>query len=81
MVSADDPLILVFARCLKVPERELNDASSPDTIASWDSLAAMSLVSELEETFRVSLSTREIMRMRTIGVAREVLRQKGVTGI
>jgi hypothetical protein len=39
------------------------------------------LVSLIEETFAVRLTTREIMKMQTIGLARSVLRGKGVDGI
>ena len=51
------------------------------TVEEWDSLAAMTLVTLIEDTFAVSLSTRDIMKMRTIGLARSVLKAKGVTGI
>lgn len=73
-----DSLILLFAECLNVPAAKLSDESSPDSIEEWDSLAAMGLVSAIEERFDIALSTREIMSMRTIGLAREVLKRKGV---
>ena len=76
-----DPLILLFSECLQVSAETLNDDSSPDTVSQWDSLAAMALVASIEEQFSVTLSTREIMSMRTIGIARNVLRKKGVTGL
>lgn len=72
-----DVLITVFADCLNVPAEALNDDSSPETVRQWDSLAAMNLVTAIEERFSVTLTTREIMSMRTIGVAREVLQRKG----
>ena len=43
-----------------------------------DSLAAMSLVVAIEEKFRVQLSTKEIMKMSTIGLARKTLQTKKV---
>jgi acyl carrier protein len=76
-----DQLIDVFSECLKVPSSQLNDSSSPDTVAGWDSLAAMNLVVALEERFSIKLSTREVMKMRTIGIARDVLKSKGVLGV
>jgi acyl carrier protein len=69
----------VFAEVLGVNEAELSDDSSPDTIEKWDSLSAMRLVSAIEETFSVELSTREIMKMSSIRLAREALLRKGVT--
>ena len=76
-----DPLISVFADSLGVDDSTLTDDTSPENTSEWDSLAAMTLVSLIEETFAVRLSTREIMKMQTIGLARSVLRGKGVDGI
>jgi len=73
-----DKLLELFSEGLDVPADELNDESSPDNTESWDSLAAMTLVSLLEDSFDIQLSTRDIMKMRTIGVARDVLRAKNV---
>ena len=76
-----DRLVPVFALVLKVPAERLSDETSPDNTPSWDSLAAMELVSQIEETFGVQLSTREIMKMRSLGLAREMLRSKGVPDV
>ena len=74
-----DKLMETFAVVLKVENGCLTDESSPDNIPSWDSLSAVRLVTAIEETFNVELSTTEILRMRNIGMARDVLRRKGVT--
>lgn len=73
-----DRLVKIFAEELDVDAAELNDDSSPDNVASWDSLAAMRLVAAIESEFDVRLSTKEIMKMRSIGIARSVLREKSV---
>lgn len=76
-----DPLISLFAEGLGVDPASLSDGTSPDNTTEWDSLAAITLVSLIEEQFDVRLSAREIMKMQTIGLARSVLQGKGVTGI
>ena len=73
-----DPLIALFSEVLEVSAEDLSDDSSPDSVEEWDSLAAMSLVSAIEMTFNVELSTGEMMKMNTIGIARQVLTEKGV---
>jgi acyl carrier protein len=73
-----DPLIELFSTVLHVDSAELSDESSPDNCDKWDSLAAMRLVAALEESFSVHLSTREIMKMASIGLARSTLQGKGV---
>lgn len=76
-----DRLITVFSQVLGEPETALGDETSPDTCAKWTSLAAMQLVAALEEEFQIRLTTREIIRMRTIGICREVLRGKGISDV
>ena len=73
-----DVLIQLFSDVLGTDPTELNDDSSPASVARWDSVASMSLVSAIEEKFAVRLGTREIMKMSTIGRARKTLREKGV---
>jgi acyl carrier protein len=76
-----DPLVQVFARVLKLPVESIDDGISPNNTSTWDSLAAMELVAEIEGTFAVRLTTREIMGMRSLGLARDTLRAKGVAGV
>lgn len=73
-----DKLISVFADVLEVDAATLSDESSPDTVENWDSLAAMHLVAAIEETFDTQLTTKEIMKMASIGLARKALQDKGI---
>lgn len=73
-----DPLITLFAEVLEVDTSILNDESSPDNVEQWDSLAAMHLVAAIEEKFECQLSTKEIMKMSSIGLARAALKDKGI---
>ena len=75
----NDPLVQVFAEVLEIDAEELNDDSSPDNVKEWDSLAAMKLVVAIEEKFNVKLSTKDIIKMSTIGRARKALQSKQVT--
>ncbi|MCB1681877.1 MAG: acyl carrier protein [Rhodospirillales bacterium] len=73
-----DALLNLFADVLEVDASKLNDNTSPDNTSQWDSLAAMGLVVAIEEKFGIQLNTKEIMKMTSIGLARETLRAKGV---
>ncbi len=73
-----DRLINVFSTVLGVDSADLSDETSPENCDGWDSLAAMNLVAALEESFGVHLTTREIMKMASIGLARATLQSKGV---
>jgi acyl carrier protein len=74
----NDALVQVFAEVLEVDPADLNDDSSPDNLKQWDSLAAMKLVAAIEEKINVQLSTRDIMKMSTIGRARRTLQSKKI---
>ena len=74
-------LLETFAEGLRLSSSVLDDDSTPENTPSWDSLSAMNLVALIEDTFEVELSTREIMKMRSIGIARQVLREKGVQDV
>jgi acyl carrier protein len=76
--SMTDPLVQLFADVLEVDPAKLNDYSSPDNVEQWDSLIAMKLVAAIEEKFNIKLSTREIVKMSTIGRARQTLQNKKV---
>jgi acyl carrier protein len=80
-VRVSDRLLEVFSLGLSIPPDQLNDETNPDNTPEWDSLAAMELVTLLEESFDVRLKTSDIMKMRSIGIARAVLRDKGVPEI
>lgn len=73
-----DALVSLFAEVLQTDASALNDNTSPDNTAKWDSLAAMHLVAAIEERFNVRLTTKEIMKMSSIGLARKTLREKGI---
>jgi acyl carrier protein len=76
-----DPLIDLFGRVLGVDTTRLKDFSSPETEEKWDSVRGMQLMAEIEEKFAVEFSTDEIMEIDSIGTARKLLKEKGVSGI
>lgn len=76
-----DRLLDLFSQGLGVPADQLSDDTSPNNTSAWDSLAAMEMVTILEDAFDVRLKTAEIMKMRSIGLARTVLRSKGVEDV
>lgn len=74
-----DQLIGLFATVLGIGPEHLNDASSPANVSSWDSVANIMLITELEEQFAIELSTTDIESMKTIGDVRAVLQRLGAT--
>ncbi|MGE0094448.1 MAG: acyl carrier protein [Alphaproteobacteria bacterium] len=68
----------VFSEVLRISPGSINDQTSPENTPQWDSLAVVTLVTAIEDEFGVTLSTREIMSMRSIALVRKVLLEKGV---
>ena len=53
----------VISVVFEIPEEQIKNDSSPDTIGSWDSLRHMNLIVALEEEFKVELTDDEILDM------------------
>ena len=51
----------VFKKVLKVEEGELNSAFTYADVEKWDSLAHITLISELEDTFGIIFETEDIL--------------------
>ena len=65
---------------MNVPIDQLNDDSSPETIANWDSLKHMNLILALEEKFAVAFSDDEIVSMLSVKSIVEILSKKQPRG-
>ena len=71
--SLRNRVISVAAETFSADSTELDEASSPDTVDGWDSFAGMEFVIALEKEFGMRLSPRDIMRMRNLGQALEIV--------
>ena len=74
----EEKLKKVMAQILKVNAESINADSSPDTIASWDSLQHMNLVLGLEQRFGISFSEDEIMQMMSYEIIVDLLKEKSL---
>ena len=73
-------VLKIIGQIMNVPSDQLNDDSSPETIANWDSLKHMNLVLALEEKFDVAFSDEEIVNMLTVKSIVEILSKKQPRG-
>ena len=74
--TIDSQVLAISASVFRIERSELNDLSSPANTDGWDSLAHMNLVLEIEKTFDIELSTRDIMHIDSIKRAIEICRIK-----
>jgi len=62
------------------PETALNAQSSPQNTPGWDSVANLGLMSALEDEFGVTISSDDVMRLRTLGDIAEFVAATGHAG-
>ena len=68
----------VVARVFNLDAAEVTEQSSKETIEEWDSMANMTLVMELEDAYKVSLSIADAMEMTSVLHIKRILRDYGV---
>ncbi len=72
----EDRIYRVISDVMGVPVEEINDNSSPDSIAAWESLSHINLVLALEAEFSVSLEPEDVMEMQSVGLIRTIKDKK-----
>jgi acyl carrier protein len=77
-MSNQDQLVAAFAKSLGIEASRVTDELTYNTIAEWDSIAHMQLVTELENEFDVMLPTSDILALSSPAKAKEILAKHGV---
>jgi acyl carrier protein len=75
---ADSKLRNTLAKVLLLDEDEITDELARKDLEAWDSLGHLMLISEVESTFRVTLSDDDILAIKTVGDVKKMLRKYGV---
>ena len=57
----------VFRKVLKRDNIILTETTTANDVEGWDSLTNMLLISEIEKTFQLHFSFREIVRLKNVG--------------
>lgn len=71
-------LFQAVADVFNIEVSSVTESTSPDTVPTWDSLAVVSLVTELQETFGVEFDILEIADFRNVAIIKTVLIEKGI---
>jgi acyl carrier protein len=58
---------------------EIDDATSHDTLAEWDSLGHVTLIIEVEATYGISLGPEESLKMTDVAAIKRALHEHGAT--
>ena len=64
----------VVARVFNLDASEVTDQSSRETLAEWDSMGHLSLITGLEEEFNVSIAIADAMEMTSVQHIKRILK-------
>ncbi len=78
MKISEDNLKQVLANVFGVDVKTINDESSVDTVAEWDSLRHLNLVLALEQQFNIVLSGEQTVQILSYPLIKIVLGEHGV---
>ncbi len=73
-----DNLFEIVAGVLNVPANELALETGPANLAAWDSLAQITIVAAVEQTYGIQLSMPEILSIHTINHLKQILAKYSV---
>ena len=65
----------VFLKSLSVDESKVNDKLKYNDIPEWDSIGHMTLMSGLEEEFKISIETDDIVDFISFEKGKEILKK------
>lgn len=69
----------IVGKVFNLDPADVTDGSSKETIAEWDSMGHLSLITGLEEHFKVSLSISDAMDMTNVAKIKSILKSYGVS--
>jgi acyl carrier protein len=65
----------IFTKSLSIDETKFNDKIKYNDIPEWDSIGHMTLMSGLEETFKISMDTDDVIEFSSYKKGIEILKK------
>lgn len=72
-MSNSEKLTKAFSSALMISEDQIVDGLKYQSIPEWDSVSHMVLITELEDSFDISLDTEDVIDMSSVAKAKEIL--------
>ena len=69
----EDKLRKIFSETFAIDEKEVVDDLAYESIPSWDSVAHMAMVAEVEEIFDIMMDTDDIIEMSNFKISVEIV--------
>ncbi len=67
-----------FSQALGIDKNDIVDTLNYQSIAEWDSISHMVLITELEDIFDISIDTDDVIDMSSVAKAKEILQKYGI---
>ena len=67
----------IFVKSLAIDKKKFSEKLKYNDIPEWDSMAHMTLVAEIDNSFNTMLDTEEILDMSSVKKAKEILSKYG----
>jgi acyl carrier protein len=67
-----------FSEALNLEIEDITNELSYQSIAEWDSISHMILISQIEEDFDISLETDDVIEMSSVEKAQDILAKHGI---
>lgn len=71
-----EKLTPIFRNVLNLKDLTLTADLNPDDVETWDSMANMTIVAEVQEAFNVKFSLKEMVKFSNVGSLVEILESK-----
>ena len=68
----------IFMNVFGVKKTDLNEGFTLRAVQQWDSVAHLSLISELEDTFDIMFDTEDILHYGSYENGKQILRNMGI---
>ncbi len=74
----DDPLLALLIEFFDLPPETPTAEIRQESIAAWDSLAMVQLITELQRTFSIDFELEEIEALRSYAEIRTAIEKRGL---
>ncbi|MCG8670533.1 MAG: hypothetical protein MI867_14035 [Pseudomonadales bacterium] len=74
-MSTSDKYIDAFVEAFELEDRKEAEVLEYQSIENWDSVGHMTLISELEDAFDISMETDDIVEFSSFLVGKEILKK------
>lgn len=77
--SNRNKLVEIISVLLDIDTTKITDETSPETVDQWDSLNHLNICSAVSQEFSISMTTEEMVMIRSVGDLIKLLVSKGLS--